>query len=103
METTLTVKRGTTIRFRRSSVQSESTNEVVPLAGFTITSTIRGSRGQLLAELTMLIDGDEFYSEGVDSANFPLGPAKCDVRFAKEGEVIYSPTVIFNLVEEQTR
>ena len=75
------------------------------------TSELKSNNGDLIAELEVTLEhqplpdtrwGILLYTDATVTAEWPLGPLSCDIRFQYSNSVIYSPTFVVNVVKEIT-
>ena len=100
----ITIKRGSTFKVKPTSLY-QADNTVTPLVGYSISSMVRTVVGDKVAVLSMHIDtvSNVFYSDPVDTSDFPLGDLVCDVRFEKDGDVEYAPNINLLMINTPTR
>jgi len=83
----------------------------LPDGVWTATSELKSNNGDLIAELEVTLEkqplpdtrwGILLYTDATVTADWPLGPLSCDIRFQYSNNVIYSPTFVVNVVKEVT-
>jgi hypothetical protein len=99
------------IFLKRGSTFSLAGYVTLPLGEWTATSEIKDNIGDLISELDVTLQAPVdpetrwailLYKDAEITAEWPLGPLSCDIRFVNGDTVIYSPTFIVNMVKEIT-
>jgi hypothetical protein len=99
--TSVTFKRGTT--FAGTVTYTPETGGPANLLTTTVTSSIIDAAGNTYpTTITMAVDGLSFVSSYSSTANWTLGSARWDIKFAYGTTVFYSETMRLNIIDQVT-
>jgi hypothetical protein len=99
--TSVTFKRGTT--FAGTVTFTPQTGGPANLLTTTVTSSIIDAAGNTYpTTITMAVDGLSFVSSYSSTANWTLGSARWDIKFAYGSTVFYSETMRLNIIDQVT-
>jgi hypothetical protein len=105
------VRPAPSIFLKRGSTFSLAGYVTLPLGTWTASSEIKDNSGNLVSDLDVTLEAPEdpetrwailLFKDAEITADWPLGPLPCDIRFVNNDTVIYSPTFIVNIVQEVT-
>lgn len=98
--------------FKRGSTFSLAGYASLPTGDdWTATSEIKDQRGTLVQELTVTIEAPVapetkwpilLFASAEDASVWPLGALNCDIRFDYNGNIVYSPTFVINVIANVT-
>lgn len=93
MMKTYKLKRGSSFKIP-TAVLKDVNKQPVNLTGYTVTSQVRDSKSNLVADVPLILsaDGLSFSSSIVDTSNWPVQELYCDIRFEIGGQVTSSDT-----------
>jgi len=99
--TSVTFKRGTT--FAGTVTYTPQTGGPANLLTTTVTSSIIDAANQVYpCTITMAVDGLSFVASYSPTANWSLGSARWDIKFAYGTTVFYSETMRLNVIDQVT-
>ena len=99
--TSVTFKRGTT--FAGTVTYTPEAGGPANLLTTTVTSSIIDSSNQVYpCTITMAVDGLSFVASYSPTANWSLGSARWDIKFAYGSTVFYSETMRLNVIDQVT-
>jgi hypothetical protein len=99
--TSVTFKRGTT--FAGTVTYTPETGGPANLLTTTVTSSIIDAANQVYpCTITMAVDGLSFVASYSPTANWSLGSARWDIKFAYGTTVFYSETMRLNVIDQVT-